>query len=59
MNGFQQQTEALFIRRWIENAMDRGDMDEVMAMSRRLDEMTMRLLRDQRMAPITATGGRA
>lgn len=59
MDGFQQQTEALFIRRWIENAMDRGDMDEVMAMSRRLDEMTMRLLRDQQITPLTATGGRA
>ena len=59
MNGFRQQTEALLIRRWIENAMDRGEMDEVMAMSRRLDEMTMRLLRDQRIAPLTATGGRA
>ena len=59
MDGFQRQTEALFIRRWIENAMDRGDMDEVMAMSRRLDEMMLRLLRNQRMAPVTATGGRA
>lgn len=60
MNIFQQQTAAFFTRLWIENAIDRGDVQEAMAMSRRLDELTLDLLRDgQDGAPLTATGGRA
>ena len=59
MDSFQQHTAAIFIRRWMENAVDRGDMDEVRAMSRRLDEMTVLALQKNRPAPLTATGGRA
>ena len=59
MDKFQQQTAALFTRQWIANAVDRGDMDEAMAMSRRLDEITLRLLREEKELPLTATGGRA
>ena len=59
MDRFQQQTAALFTRRWIENALDRGDLREAMAMSRRLDAMTLDHLRAQRPAPLRATGGKA
>ena len=59
MDRFQQQTTALFTRRWIENAVDRGDLAEAMAMSSRLDALTLRLLRDGQDEPLTATGGRA
>ena len=59
MDKFQQQTAAFFTRLWIANAVDRGDMAEAMAMSRRLDEITLRLLREEDAAPLTATGGRA
>ena len=59
MDIFQQQTSAFFTRLWIENAVDRGDMNEAAAMSRRLDELTLRLLREERPAPLTGTGGRA
>ena len=59
MDKFQQQTAAFFTREWIANAVDRGDMEEAMAMSRRLDELTLRLLREEVDMPLTATGGRA
>ena len=59
MDKFQQQTAAFFTRLWIANAVDRGDMEEAMAMSRRLDEITLRLLCREEPAPLTATGGRA
>ena len=59
MDRFQQQTAALFTRRWIENAIDRGDLREAMAMSLRLDAMTLARLREERPAPLTATGGKA
>ena len=60
MDRFQQQTAAFFTRKWIENAVDRGDMREAMAMSARLDELTLRLLRDEeRHDALTATAGRA
>lgn len=59
MDRFQQQTAAFFTRRWIENAIDRGDLREAMAMSARLDELTLRLLRDEEQDCLTATGGRA
>ena len=59
MDRFQQQTAALFMRRWIENALDRGDVREAMAMSLRLDAMTLALLREEPPAPLTATGGKA
>lgn len=59
MDRFQQHTAALFMRRWIENAIDRDDRDAAEAMSRRLDEMTLLLLREDQPAPLTATGGRA
>ena len=59
MDKFQRQTAAFFMRQWIANAVDRGDMAEAMAMSRRLDEITLRLLREENPMPLTATGGRA
>ena len=60
MDRFQRQTAAFFTRLWIENAIDRGDLQEAMAMSARLDEMTLSLLREAgRPGPITATGERA
>lgn len=59
MDRFQQQTAAFFTRLWIENALDRGDLQEAMTMSRGLDEITLRLLREDQSAPLTATGGRA
>lgn len=59
MDKFQQQTAAFFTRLWIANAVDRGDMAEAMTMSRRLDEITLRLLREENPMPLTATGGRA
>ena len=59
MDIFQQQTAAFFTRLWIENAIDRGDMNEAAAMSRRLDELTLRLLREEGPAPLTGTDGRA
>ena len=58
MDEFQQQTSAFFMRLWIENAVDRGDMREAMAMSRRLDEATLRRLQEERPAPLKATAGR-
>ena len=59
MDMFQQQTSAFFTRRWIENALDRGDLQEAMAMSLRLDELTVASLRGQERVEITATAGRA
>ena len=60
MDRFQQQTAAFFTRKWIENAVDRGDLREALAMSERLDELTLALLRDEaRPDRLTATGGRA
>ena len=59
MDRFQQQTAAFFTRRWIENAIDRGDLREAMAMSLRLDAMTLARLREERPVPLTATGGKA
>lgn len=41
---FQCQTAALFTRKWIENALDSGDMDEALVLSRRLDELTVQLI---------------
>ena len=60
MDRFQQQTAAFFTRRWIECAMDRGDLQEALTMSLRLDELTVRRLREEwGMDALTATGGRA
>ena len=60
MDEFQLRTAALFLRRWIENALDRGDLREAQAMSRRLDEMTLRCLEaEQACAPVKATAGKA
>ena len=60
MDIFQQQTAAFFTRLWIENAIDRGDMQEALAMSLRLDELTLRHLRDGReVCPLTWASGRA
>ena len=59
MDKFKQQTAAIFMRRWIENAVDQNDMAEAEAMSRRLDELTLYILREHQPAPLTATGGRA
>lgn len=59
MDKFQRQTAAFFARRWIENAIDRGDVAEAMAMSRRLDELTCQALREEQDGPLTATAGRA
>ena len=59
MDEFQQHTAAIFMRQWIANAIDRGDWDEAMAMSRRLDALTLARLKEARPLPLTATGGRA
>lgn len=60
MDAFQRQTAAFFTRLWIENAVDRGDAREALAMSRQLDEMTLRLLREEQgEVALTATGGKA
>lgn len=59
MDKLQRQTAAFFTRKWIENAVDRGDLREAAAMSRRLDEMTLLILREEQPVPLTATGGRA
>ena len=60
MDRFHQQTAAFFMRRWIENAVDRGDIREAQTMSARLDELTLRLLRDEGQSDqLTATAGRA
>lgn len=60
MDRFQQQTAAFFTRLWMENAVDRGDLQEALTMSARLDELTLALLRDEgRSDALTATGGRA
>ena len=60
MDRFQQHTAAFFTRLWIENAVDRGDTQEALAMSARLDELTLRILRDEEQpGRLTATGGRA
>lgn len=60
MDRFQQQTAAFFMRLWMENAVDRGDLQEALTMSARLDELTLALLRDEgRSDALTATGGRA
>lgn len=60
MDIFQQQTAAFFMRRWIENAIDNGDMDEALAMSLRLDELTLRCLQDQAQSGcLTGTAGMA
>ena len=58
MDNFQQHTAAFFTRLWIENALDRGDLQEAMAMSLRLDELTLNLL-TQTPEGLTATAGRA
>ncbi|MCH5286686.1 MAG: hypothetical protein J1E43_04635 [Christensenellaceae bacterium] len=59
MDMFQRQTAAFFTRRWIENAFDRGDLREAMAMSLRLDELTLQTLREEQPVLLTATGGKA
>ena len=59
MDRFQQQTAAFFTRMWLENALDRGDLREVMMMSARMDELTLALLREETPVRLTATGGRA
>ena len=59
MDIFQQQTAAFFTRKWIENAVDSGEMQEALTMSRRLDELTVSLLLAGQERPLTATGGRA
>ena len=58
MDEFQRKTAALFLRRWIENAIDRGDQAEATEMSRQLDRLTLERLRAQPPAALTATGGR-
>ena len=59
MDNFQQQTAAFFVRRWIENALDRNDQQEALAMSQRLDELTLLSLQAQSQGALTATAGRA
>ena len=59
MDKFQQQTAAFFTRMWIEGAVDRGDLREALAMSKRLDELTVGLLRSSEAGDLTATAGRA
>ena len=59
MDMFQQQTAAFFTRRWIEDAFDRGDMQEALNMSLRLDELTILSLLMQTQERLTATAGRA
>ena len=45
MDRFQQKTAALFTRMRLERAVDEDDEEEIIAMSRRMDELTLLALR--------------